>query len=452
MKRKPAQMFLVAAAVLVASISSVPVQAQTWQPMTSGTTNGLNGIWGSSGSDVFAVGDGGVVVHYDGSAWSPMSSGTTATLRGVWGSSGSDVFAVGGSGVIVHYDGSSWSSMTSNTTVSLNGISGFGASVAYAVGDTGLGVYYNGSTWNPGNVSSGGTVTANMNGIWHSAPDEHIAVGASGIIYERAPSMDITIQPVSVQLNCVWGIAGSAVFAAGANGAILRQTGWATWAAESSGTTNTLYGVWGSSGADFFAVGQGGAIVHYDGSSWSGMTSNATVDLHAVWGSAGSDVFAVGQNGTILYYTTGGASTTTTTIDSTTTTSIRRLCPFRRSAATDAGVQTLRDLRDSQLETAFGAVIASMYYQNMDEIGDILQDSRALRNRFNRLTKTNMPAVRELMTQGTATIEADDLLEMHEFLTDLQGRAGMQLRMDIDFILRGMESGWLLQWLGITVE
>ena len=88
----------------------------------------------------------------------------------------------------------------------------------------------------------------------------------------------------------------------------------------------------------------------------------------------------------------------------------------------------------------------------MVEITAILQDSRPLRNRFNRLARTNMPAVRELIMQGTATIMADDLLEMHEFLTDLQGRAGLLLRMDIDFILRGFESGWLLQWLGITVE
>ncbi len=47
-----------------------------------------------SGSDVFAVGRYGTIVHYDGSAWSPMSSGTGQGLRSIWG--GSDVFAVGG--------------------------------------------------------------------------------------------------------------------------------------------------------------------------------------------------------------------------------------------------------------------------------------------------------------------------------------------------------------------
>ena len=67
---------------------------------------GLYGVWGSSGSNVFAVGDSGTILHYDGSSWSAMSSGTSNSLSGVWGSGGSDVFAVGTAGTILHYDGS----------------------------------------------------------------------------------------------------------------------------------------------------------------------------------------------------------------------------------------------------------------------------------------------------------------------------------------------------------
>ena len=71
-------------------------------------------MWGSSGSDVFAVGVYGTILHYDGSSWSAMSSGTSADSHGVWGSTGSDVFAVG-NGTILHYDGSAWSAMSSGT-------------------------------------------------------------------------------------------------------------------------------------------------------------------------------------------------------------------------------------------------------------------------------------------------------------------------------------------------
>ena len=85
-----------------------------WQnPLPQG--NSLSCVWGSSGSDVFAMGNSNAILHYDGSNWSSMSGGTSNVLEGVWGNSGRDVFAVGyivsyspdgGGGTILHYDGS----------------------------------------------------------------------------------------------------------------------------------------------------------------------------------------------------------------------------------------------------------------------------------------------------------------------------------------------------------
>ena len=42
----------------------------------------LSDVWGSGGSNVFAVGDAGTILRYDGSNWSAMSSGTSETSRG----------------------------------------------------------------------------------------------------------------------------------------------------------------------------------------------------------------------------------------------------------------------------------------------------------------------------------------------------------------------------------
>lgn len=82
-----------------------------WRVMTSGSDAGveLSGVWGSSGSDVFAVGRDYTILHYNGATWSAMTSGSYDYLTGVWGSSGSDVFAVGTSssgdhrGIVAHY-------------------------------------------------------------------------------------------------------------------------------------------------------------------------------------------------------------------------------------------------------------------------------------------------------------------------------------------------------------
>ena len=62
--------------------------------MNSGTNAGLLGVWGSSSSDVFAVGDHKTIQHYDGTNWSGMKGGSEGWYGDVWGSGGSDVFVV----------------------------------------------------------------------------------------------------------------------------------------------------------------------------------------------------------------------------------------------------------------------------------------------------------------------------------------------------------------------
>jgi hypothetical protein len=52
-------------------------------------------------------------------AWTVMDSSTTYELRGVWGSSATEVFAVGIAGVIVYYDGNSagtWTPMQNSSS------------------------------------------------------------------------------------------------------------------------------------------------------------------------------------------------------------------------------------------------------------------------------------------------------------------------------------------------
>ena len=72
-----------------------------------------NGLWATGPNDVFVVGSGGRIDHYDGTGWSPMTTPITNDLADVWGASPSNVYAVGGGGTL-HYDGTSWSVI--NTT------------------------------------------------------------------------------------------------------------------------------------------------------------------------------------------------------------------------------------------------------------------------------------------------------------------------------------------------
>ena len=99
---------------------------------------GTRGVWGSSPSDIFAVGRAGEIWHYDGASWTEMDSGTDAYLLGVWGSSPRDVYAVGDAGTILHYDGTSWSPLDSGTDLDLWQIWGFSSGDVFVVSRWGL--------------------------------------------------------------------------------------------------------------------------------------------------------------------------------------------------------------------------------------------------------------------------------------------------------------------------
>src|SRR5438309_411554 len=46
---------------------------------------GLEAVWGTGATDVWAVGEGGTAVHFDGHAWALTDTGTTESLTSVHG-------------------------------------------------------------------------------------------------------------------------------------------------------------------------------------------------------------------------------------------------------------------------------------------------------------------------------------------------------------------------------
>ena len=78
-------------------------------------------------TEVYAVGDGGSVLSYNGSngRWTQANSGTRSRLRGVWAASENAIHAVGENGTTRFFNGNTWLSRNSQTTEHLNAVWGF---------------------------------------------------------------------------------------------------------------------------------------------------------------------------------------------------------------------------------------------------------------------------------------------------------------------------------------
>lgn len=97
----------------------------------TGTTD-IKDVWGFGPSNVYAVGSGGAIWHYDGNSCTQVHS-SGLWLEAIWGSAPDRIFAVGNSGAIVGFDGVGWKTMTPPTGYALKDVWGCGTAV-YAVG------------------------------------------------------------------------------------------------------------------------------------------------------------------------------------------------------------------------------------------------------------------------------------------------------------------------------
>jgi hypothetical protein len=120
-------------------------------PPDGGMTSGqLFDVWASAPNDVWAVGQGNVILHYSGSSWSTVvGAGATGALNALWGSAADDVWAVGNSGVILHWDGGTWASSGFNGTNDLSSVWGTARNDVWASGSGPVLLHWDGVSWTP---------------------------------------------------------------------------------------------------------------------------------------------------------------------------------------------------------------------------------------------------------------------------------------------------------------
>lgn len=225
---------------------------------------------------------------------------TPMALNGIFGVTDNDIWAVGGGGQALHFVNSPpWASTSAVVLMPLLDVSATNSQNVYAVGSSGQLVFHDGTRWS----NKGAAVGTAMRGVWASSSAEAFYVGDNGSMHKYSPGggpMSIGVV-TSKQLNDIWGRATNDLWVAGgtATEAVILHYNGTIWGSILDDSQAGLTSVWGD-GLDVWFVGHAGRIVRVRAGQVIPETSPTDTLLTAVFGTPGAGVFAVGANGVLL--------------------------------------------------------------------------------------------------------------------------------------------------------
>lgn len=281
-----------------------------WQIVGRHLPGALLSVWGTSATDVYAVGGdagdgrGPAVVHFDGTSWTRLPTGQQGNLWWVFGFPNGPIYMGGDGGMILRYQGGSFTRMTTPGNNAVFGIWGAAPNDLWAVGGA-IGGASGGFAWRlaggdtwvvapgfPGDIAA----TDVLWKIYGRSASDAWMIGTNG----KAVQWDGTSlaeKPIGVgeSLFTVHADAQRFVAVGGfGTGKILENDGSGWHDASPSGAPG-LIGVCLSEHGSY-AVGQEGAIYTRGGSGWSAVPLGFNLDesLHSVWVDPSGGVWAVG--------------------------------------------------------------------------------------------------------------------------------------------------------------
>jgi hypothetical protein len=171
----------------------------------------------------------GVVAKWNGARWTNISPDSSAALFTVWAESETSIYAAGDSGTILWYDGNSWTQLESGTDLDIWQISGLPGGEIYAVGSD----YFNSFAGSVILRIEGNIViheqffpVGQKFGIWGTLGGEAYATGEGTFHKTRGSSwLQIATPNPRVALWSVTGTAPNNVLVVGSYGAVVHWSG-----------------------------------------------------------------------------------------------------------------------------------------------------------------------------------------------------------------------------------
>lgn len=310
----------------------------------------LFGIWGSAADDVWAVGDKGTILHWNGKVLVPRNSGVTTALRGVGGTGPQDVWFVGDAGKALHWDGKTvadqspgageitlravasppdgstvlvagdagtvyrrqegaWKPEATKATFNVNSLAMAGGGQGWAVGDQGQALKLSGGVWSAQSLPKANTalraVARSPAGRWYACGDQGYLASTQAGAWEATLANDT----LSRDVTGLWAKSDSEAWAVGKLGLLLHMVGGKWLLLDIDGTymkQASLRALWGISPdggiAEAYAVGDKGSGLRFDAatSKWQDFRAETTSDLRQIVAMADGAVVACGTGGAVL--------------------------------------------------------------------------------------------------------------------------------------------------------
>ena len=277
-----------------------------WVPQDGGDEE-LHDIFVLDAEHMWAVGEQGTILFYNGMEWTSQDSGTTEVLIGVFALNLSNVWAVGGNGTILFCNAAAnepvWVPQESNTSRKLFGVSGCQSAASiphvWVVGDNGTILFYNGEEWTP---QESGTERS-LQSVSALSIEEAWAVGSYGtILHHNGKTLGWEAQESgsTVYLSDVSVMNKDHIWAVG-DREILFFDG-EQWS-KNYYSQNEIYSIESLGEKSVWAAGRE-LILFYDGKNWTNQLNDTAYKyyrLQGISGVGGNQIWVVGEDGTIDY-------------------------------------------------------------------------------------------------------------------------------------------------------
>lgn len=248
----------------------------TWAHVTQTRWRTMHDVWGTAANNVWAVGDNGLILRYNGTTWTAERFNGTAVvpfdlaswasppgprvkLRRVTAIPGSGLVAVvGDGGVVLTWDGAAWAVYDVGDDDAITGVWGTGYTNMYITRGDGRLQRFDGS-----NLSTVTVVTSSgaMHAVWGTSASNVYAVGDGGMVWRYNGTTWSRVRlPTRAALYAVYGTSANNVFVAGSEGALYRYNGTAWVPERAAGVNAQNYGFWAAPTGETFVAGAGGLI------------------------------------------------------------------------------------------------------------------------------------------------------------------------------------------------